>query len=529
MALMQGFAYRIFGLCLILTLGGCAVQSTPEGGEKDTVPPEIVRTVPENRSLHFSAGKIEIEFNEYVKLDNFTGQFISSPPLKHPVEHHLRGKRLILELEDTLRPNTTYTFSFGNCIKDITENNPQTEFKYVFSTGAILDSQIVSGTITDAFTAVPQTGVMVAMYDTASEDSAFMKEPPLYYGLTDENGSFTIENMSPGAFRMVAIEDKNFDYTWSGAAERLAFPDGIIYSSDNPSVTLRMFKSGNEYKFYRGKYADFGKLEMYFSVPADSVLVERLDTNDTGFYIERPLNGDTIQMWTSAIRAGDYGEWLIRSGELAGADTMKVKFTEKDTTQLKLALSTKPPFSPADSVIITSTTPLLSSNIPIRVTDEDSVQIAVEVIRSGVRNIRLEADWQYGKKYTWSLDSGMVRDLFGQLNDSTGQTFKILQDNELSIFHLNVQSDSIQTKVLEIFNDKGVVLYSTRLTDGIQVDLVDLHPQKIQARVIYDRNGNGKWDPGDYFEGRQPEKVIYLEKTVELRANWEIDETWLIP
>lgn len=486
--------------------------------------------MPLNRSTNFNAQRIEIEFDEYVKIEGFSTQFISSPPLKHKVEYSLRGKTLRLEIDDTLRENTTYTFSFGNSIKDITENNAQTDFKYVFSTGAVLDSQVVHGTVQDAFTNKAKGGIMIALYESDSEDSVFMKETPLYYGLSDEQGHYDIENVAPGEYKIFAIQDFDFNYTWSGGSEPMAFVEETINSELDPVVDFSLFKPKGDFKFYRGKFASFGKVDAYFSAPAQQVTYTRLDTTDETIKLEFPENGDTIVLWTNRWKNGAEAQWRLVHEPSQLVDTMRVKFYEKDTVKLNFKLASKTPLSPVDSIIVESSTPLLNLNpSKIQVLTSDSIQLEHRAYISATRHLRLVIDADYGDKVTWSIDSGAVQDLFGRWNDSTGYSFKFKNDNELSIFHLKVQSDSVATRVLELFDEKGVVVYRASFGETLNVDLFDIHPQKYSARVIYDRNGNGHWDTGDYFEGTQPEKVIYLGKQIDLRANWEIDETWIIP
>lgn len=506
------------------------MQSSPDGGAKDVEPPAVVETTPVNRSTNFNAKRIEIEFDEYVKIEGFTTQFISSPPLKHKVEYSLRGKTLRLDIEDTLRENTTYTFSFGNAIKDITENNPQTDFKYVFSTGAVLDSQVVHGSVQDAFTNKAQSGIMIALYEVDSEDSVFMKETPLYYGLSDEQGHYDIENVAPGKYKIFAIQDFDFNYTWSGGSEPMAFVDETIDSELDPVVDFSLFRAEAEFKFYRGKFASFGKVDVYYSAPAQDVEYTRLDTIGETLKFEYPEDGDTIVLWTNTWKNGGEAQWQIVHEESQLVDTVRVKFYEKDSAKFNLKLASKTPLSPVDSIIIESTTPILSLDpSKISVFRSDSIPITHRTYISATRNIRLLVDADYGDKITWSIDSGAIEDLFGRWNDSTGYSFKFKNDNELSIFHLKVESDSVTTRVLELFDEKGKVVYRSSFSESLNVDLFDIHPQKYSARVIYDRNGNGRWDTGEYFEGTQPEKVIYLGKQIDLRANWEIDETWIIP
>ena len=119
---------RKFFFASFFMLAGCAIQSAPDGGPKDEKAPEILSAQPENKSTNFSSKEIVLTFDEYVQVVNFGNQFFSSPPLENRVDMRLKGKKLYLGLNEDLRPNTTYTFSFGNSIQDITEGNVQADF-----------------------------------------------------------------------------------------------------------------------------------------------------------------------------------------------------------------------------------------------------------------------------------------------------------------------------------------------------------------------------------------------------------------
>src|SRR5690606_23040147 len=118
-----------------LSFVDCAKKGTPTGGERDTIPPTIVRSNPENYSINFTGDEIEIRFDEYIKLKDIGNELIISPPMEYtPIITPLStSKTLKIKILDTLKPNTTYSFNFGNSIVDNNEENKYEYFKYVFS------------------------------------------------------------------------------------------------------------------------------------------------------------------------------------------------------------------------------------------------------------------------------------------------------------------------------------------------------------------------------------------------------------
>ena len=134
-------SYRHIALSVMIWCYACANIITPQGGQKDTTPPQLIEksTTPANRSTNFNTDRIELVFNEYPKLANIA-QILVSPPMKEKPEYKVRKKSVIVVLKDSLRDSTTYTINFGESISDITENNALKNFQYVFSTGSYVDS-----------------------------------------------------------------------------------------------------------------------------------------------------------------------------------------------------------------------------------------------------------------------------------------------------------------------------------------------------------------------------------------------------
>ena len=183
----------------LLSPVGCAKSGTPEGGPRDTIPPVVVRTVPENYSVNFDADEIRIYFDEYVRLNNPTRQMVVSPPFDNPPDITPIGsaKFIRIKINDTLKPNTTYAINFGKSIADNNEGNEYPYFRYVFSTGTYIDSLTVSGRVKDAFLRQPEEDLTVMLYqiNEAYKDSVVFLEKPYYIAnVVDSTSGFLLEN-----------------------------------------------------------------------------------------------------------------------------------------------------------------------------------------------------------------------------------------------------------------------------------------------------------------------------------------------
>ncbi len=197
-------------LSLIMLVQGCAKVGTPTGGPKDITPPRYVSGEPENRSTHFQGKEISFQFNEFIQLKDLNRELLVSPPLKVKPDVRLRDKSIKINLKNELLPNTTYTLNFGNSISDLNEGNPLPDFEYVFSTGDEIDSLSVAGRAVNAFDhlSLKDQVIMVMLYNNLA-DSAPLRKIPRYIGRASKDGLFTINNIQPDTFRLIAINDVN--------------------------------------------------------------------------------------------------------------------------------------------------------------------------------------------------------------------------------------------------------------------------------------------------------------------------------
>ncbi len=206
----------------------CAQQGSPSGGPRDEDPPVVLESTPENYSTHFKAKKIQITFDEYIVLDNVNQELVVSPPMEKKPEVRLKGKSLLIEFEEELKENTTYTLNFGNAIKDLHEGNKLLNFEYVFSTGAVLDSLSIRGTLIYAFDLeVPEEAITIMLYDDL-RDSVPLTEIPLYVGRSDDSGVFSVNNLKADTFKVFALKDGNYNLRYDLPTEEIAFLDSTL-------------------------------------------------------------------------------------------------------------------------------------------------------------------------------------------------------------------------------------------------------------------------------------------------------------
>jgi len=218
-------------LIVALIYTGCAQQGSPLGGPKDEDPPVVVETEPANYSTRFTSDKISISFDEYVVLDNVNQELVVSPPMEEKPEIKLRKKTIIIELMDTLKANTTYTFNFGSSIKDLHEGNKLLNFEYVFSTGDVLDSLSVKGTLKYAADlSAPENPITIMLYSDL-RDSVPLTDIPMYIGRSGDEGVFSVNNLRSDVYKVFAIKDGNYNFIFDLPSEEIGFLDSSLIVS----------------------------------------------------------------------------------------------------------------------------------------------------------------------------------------------------------------------------------------------------------------------------------------------------------
>ena len=502
-----------FYLSILVLLGGCAIQSAPEGGPKDTTPPDIVACTPPNKTTNFKAKEVIIQFDEYIQLKNFSGQFFSSPPLKNRIEHRLKGKKLHLYIDEELLPNTTYTFSFGTAFQDITENNTQANFKYVFSTGDILDSLSISGTVTDAFTGNVEEGVIAMLYPADMPDSSHLTSKPTFYALTNEVGAFSIENLAQDTFKLVVIKDENLNLTYDATTEKSGFYATTVVAGEPLPKPIRLFLPAKEPALLEAVQKGYGRVLITFTKPVPETEVKIMDlfeSEDLGkpatIFTERVGKGDSIYFWYNpAFYPEDMRYFFLSLNNTeVSKDSVRVLLNKAKAQELKLALQKFIKLSPLDTFLLESTVPITSFDPTLFTLLQDSVPIAFTVTQTGPRLLLVDFDKKAGKSYELILQKNAVTDLFERMIDSTAIKTTIATDADKAIVKFRIGAADARPKLFELLRGAKTIK-RIAFTDSIVLDIPFIEPGKYGIRIIWDENKNGRWDGGDYLQRKQPE------------------------
>jgi 5-hydroxyisourate hydrolase-like protein (transthyretin family) len=523
---------------LIVHLYSCATPTTPTGGPRDENPPLIDTALSTpNFQTGFLKQTITLTFNEWVMLEDVFNQVIISPPLQFKPEIYIKKKGVIIEWDEreTLRENVTYTFNFGESVKDLTEKNPAEKLRFVFSTGEYIDSLSLSGKVVNATDGKPLEKIKVMLY-ASKEDSVVRKQKPLYLSLTDKEGRFTMENVRSDTFSLFALEDINFNYKFDLANERIGFPDSLLFltGSLTDSIVLQVFQEKPELRRNATDMKAYGIARILYNQAPDKVLIF---ADSSAPILYREHNKDTLILWFNPISSISPWEIRVQSG-LTTFDTLR--FTPPSSTQLpnigNLYLEnttengiSRQTIKSGAPVLISLTRPVFSFDPTkiIQVRDSLPLSDTLYFSRDSIypRRLSLYGRWQEGKTYKIIIPPGTIQDIYGKTTDSLKFTFNIGKTEEYGNVAVTFSNeDSLMHYVVQIIDDSQRIYYENRIfgksPEAISLNL--LLPGKYMLKVIRDENNNGSWDTGNLSLHRQPEKIVLITLE-EIKANWDVE------
>lgn len=355
-------------LCLLALLltAACASIGNPDGGRFDETPPRVVGSSPADGAVNVSKRKVQILFDEYIKLEKASEKVVISPPQIEPANVRADGKRVKVDFYDSLRANTTYTIDFSDAIEDNNEGNPMGQYTFSFSTGDVIDTMQVSGRVLNAADLEPIKGIMVGLYpaDSTWNDTLFRTRPFLRVSRTNGEGRFTIKGVKDGAYRVRALDDKDGDFVFSQKNERVAFDTTVYVTGSFPDVRmdtvwrdslwydsirvvpythytpddvllLAFLEDGQERHLLKTVYPEPTNFTLYFTAPSDSTpRIKGLNFDERCLVADASLKNDTVTFWvtdTALIHRQDTLSMILSYME---TDTLGQLVVTNDTLDL---------------------------------------------------------------------------------------------------------------------------------------------------------------------------------------------------
>lgn len=522
----------------------CATQSTPMGGPKDTIPPTVIRYNPKENQKNFKEKQITVEFSEAIVLNNPKEEILIIPTTGKQTEYKLKGNTLIIVPELPWKDSTTYNINFREGIKDLTEGNPakdrrdgiEKDMHLAFSTGPMIDTLSISGTVKSGVNETIPDNITVALYSSDTFD-IFEDTPEYFTKSTKTTGAFSITNLKAGKYRLYAFEDKNKNLKAETRSEKFGFLaetimlDSVVTGLQIAMVNIdtrppRLTSNRNQGAVNTIR---FNKSMIDYDLITDTKFISSFATNQTEIIAFYPdvIAEDSIQIGLKAI---DSTQQILDTLIYLKRD-LKERMEEKfkvtpgndlvynlETNMMSYSLTYNKPLASInpDSLYLVYDTTLV---IPIR---PQSMKIDTMFNRLRVNEMIPFDSLPKVPKLTFAR--GYMISIENDTTAKMDMTMKLLDAATTAILILDIQTNEPHF-IIQLLNSKNQVVRS--VADQKKITLKYLSPEALKLRAIIDKNGNGVWDTAIYPQNREPEKIIYYlnsEKKydIPLRANWEV-------
>jgi uncharacterized protein (DUF2141 family) len=460
---MKVLAFLSFFIVLsiwIISANSCGQPIPPTGGPRDSLPPLIVGASPADSTTNFTGNKITIQFNEYITLERPFELVTYSPLPKTNPQAEGKLKTVTIKLKDTLEPNTTYSIDFGESIRDINENNVLRDYRYVFSTGPIIDSGILTGRVLLAENGKADSTLIVVLHKNA-DDSAVAKEKPHYAARLDKEGAFTFRYLPPGHYHIFALKDVDGSKKFDQQSEAIGFLDQPVSVNQPEQILLYAFTETPEVK--KAAPQPGGQAEATAKNKDDKRL--RFATN---------LDGGRQDILGNLVLSFD--------NKLLSYDTAKLIFTDESYKRIS-SYSLQP----------------------------DSTH----------KKLILVHKWTENSKYNLIIQKEFAKDSLGNFTARTDTLpFQAKRESDYGSLDLKLSNlDTSQYPILLIYRDENVELTQPLTLNRYKYRL--FRTGEYEIRILFDKNQNGKWDTGNYWKKLQPEKIVSRKLKLTIRSNWD--------
>lgn len=551
--------------------GGCAnTTQAPTGGPKDTIPPVITKVTPFPGSTRVDPGKTKLvfTFNEYVKIKDANGVYLSPPQEKKP-KAVISGKSLVVTFESPLDSSATYTLDLTGAIADNNEGNLFPGYTLVFATGEQIDSMCVTGVVQDCNTLMPVKGATVLLYKDQADSAVFLRRP-VAAAKTDDWGFFSIRNIQDTVYRVYAIRDENNNNKYDPESERIAFLDSLFRPSIIYSDSLYEFKKFDmkdtalclarkaqlELNLFREKphkqmivkKERVGERTAYLTFMAPDTRIR--DMRIKGLHRDKIISQfnpqkDSLELWVNdQRRMPDTLQLVIRydktdtTGKLRPMDeTVKLAYTKEYKAELQKKQRDTRNRRHEDTLAVMTTQadpttieqygfdiefqyPLIeaawdSLKLRIRNPRQQETMGKVRLIKdsTNLRHFRVmpTEPFQVGYEYFLKIPHRGFRDINGFYNDSTELKVMLPTDEKLS--NITLELSGVHNKyIIELLNEKRDKVIRSFIVNGDgPVVFPYLKAGSYCIRMTEDINGNNIVDTGNLLEHKQPEKVRFYK------------------
>lgn len=542
---MHKLTLYLIMLTLSTGLWHCASQTTPMGGPKDTIPPQLVRSKPEHKEKSYKGKSIELTFNELITLANPKDEILISPSVGKDIEFKYKKNTVTITPKDTWKDSTTYTIAIREGIKDITENNPPENLRLAFSTGPSIDSLAITGRIRLALKESVPDKITVAIYESDTFD--IFEDSPTYFTIANKKGQFSLENIKSGIYHLYAFDDKNKNLKVESRTEKFGFLSEPINLTSNydsllvPLVALDTRKpklnnvrnNGLYTRLVFNKYVDTYSLKF----PSTDTITHSYGKDKTEIIFYNPTTiADSLQVHLTASDSVDLKidtVFYIKSQEpnyIAEDFTIKpgkIKYSNSNSSITQTFELNKPILHiNLDSIFIQTD----SANF-IRFLPDDFKYDSINKILSLKKHIPKDTLYR-NEKFNRELKLRKAAIISIESDSSKASTSPIPQTKPDQTGTLLIETKTSEPNyIIQLTSSNNDIIEEVKNVSRHTFQF--LPPQNYKIRIIVDRNGNGRWDAGNIFQNIEPEEIIFYKTAdrkyeIPIRANWELGPLLLI-
>ena len=501
-------------LYIILFLGflSCAQQTSLTGGDKDTLAPILM--VDSNISLvNMKQANINLEFNENIQFLRGKRALITNPSISE-VEVTEEKNKIEINWEDTLIPNTTYSFLFINSVADITEKNKINEFNYVVSTGPKIDSGSIKGTIIKY---PEKEGFENALIRIVNVNDKIYT----YRTYTDKNGEYQLNNIKNGEYQLYCFQDENDNLLLDTLTEDHGFYRDTILVSDSSAILNTIAYSPKRKKSLdKSSFNHFGRLELEFNIPVDSCRVTDLTTNTD--YQSNSISSKHLFYFSDTLAKHSL---IIKSGS-DFKDTIRVSYIDKTGLENKISYKEK-----KSNVLISKEGFTLEFNQFIKEIDTSLIEIVVD-------SVLINASFKINKNfltifpenkvnnYKMTLLPNSITGIKESKKDTSIVNFMISNNSNLSTLELTVFNIPYPKSIIQIIQNKQVVKELRVSAEQQEYSILRCKPGDYEIKLIGDLNGDGYWTIGNIEKNVLPEPIVDYNGVLQLKKNWTSNIQW---
>ncbi|MDO4764184.1 MAG: Ig-like domain-containing protein [Flavobacteriaceae bacterium] len=522
-------------LIISVFLGSCARVGTPGGGDKDTIPPRFLKANMDTSRVNVSRrlGELRLYFDEYIRLRDVSKNLVISPPIKKIkkiLPSNLANKYILIQWDEDLQENTTYSFNFGNAIVDNNEGNVLPYFNFAFSTGDKIDNMYIKGSVKDAM--LPpnknsKNGIVVGLYPNGAD----LKQKPHYITKADEKGGFELNYLSEGKYTLIAFQDDNQNSIYEAGKEKVGFlKDTVNLEQSVEDLSLKIYPSRKKIKYIESR-AMAGGMLMRFEGNSKKIEVLPIGDELKNYKVSHRAYSDSVKIWIgkegNQLKAESATQIQLSYNADGEKDSIHAFFKPNEKEELLITNSKGRLLPPNKEFVVSANMELqniLSEQWELK-SDSIAQKFEAKISEKNPEEIHISSDFKAGKTYVLSIPKESVSSFYHKNEKEYIFTFEADKPENYGSVVLKLKNAPKSHFWVHLMNAEGRTQYSL-YTNQSEIRFTEVLPATYYARILVDSNDNQHWDNADFEERQLSEPAFVFPKELAVKKLWEIVEDW---